>query len=113
MLTANLGEEDDLESERAVRSELLRCLFGNPYRDPVAFSPAVLAHNDGAAVKLARVVYEERDPSTGLLDAARLAILADALEEAGVDYQAALDHLRGPGPHCRGCRVLDAVLQRG
>jgi hypothetical protein len=91
---------------------LLRCVFANPFRSRVAFSPEALAHNGGAAVKLATVLAGERDPVSGELDTARLAILADALEEAGVDDEAALAHLRGPGPHCRGCHVLDAVLGR-
>jgi hypothetical protein len=42
----------------------------------------------------------------GHLDPTRLSILAGALEEAGC---AILGHLRGPGPHVRGCRALDTV----
>jgi hypothetical protein len=37
-------------------------------------------------------------------------VLADALEEAGCDERAVLDHCRGPGPHVRGCWALDLVL---
>jgi hypothetical protein len=36
-------------------------------------------------------------------------VLADALEEVGAD-RALLDHLRSPGPHVRGCFVVDALL---
>lgn len=43
-------------------------------------------------------------------DFAGLPVLADALEEAGCDHVALLAHLRGPGPHARGCWALDAVL---
>jgi hypothetical protein len=39
----------------------------------------------------------------------RLPILADALEEAGCDNLDLLNHCRGPGPHVRGCWVLDLV----
>ena len=39
-----------------------------------------------------------------------LPILADALEDAGCSDQDLLDHLRGPGPHVRGCWVVDALL---
>jgi len=39
-----------------------------------------------------------------------LAVLADALEEAGCDNTDLLLHLRGPGPHVRGCWVLDLLL---
>jgi hypothetical protein len=46
----------------------------------------------------------------GLLDPDRLPILADALEEAGCDNADILGHLRGPGPHWRGCWPLDLLL---
>jgi hypothetical protein len=39
-----------------------------------------------------------------------LPILGDALEEAGCDQPALLDHLRWDGPHRRGCWGLDLVL---
>jgi hypothetical protein len=39
-----------------------------------------------------------------------LPLLADALEDAGCGAAELLDHLRGPGPHVRGCRALDLVL---
>jgi hypothetical protein len=97
-------------AEGIAQCRLIRCMFTNPFRPPFTVSPAVLAHNDGVAVKVATVTYNDRDPATGLLDPARLAILADALEEAGVYDAAALQHLRGPGPHVRGCHAVDAVL---
>jgi hypothetical protein len=37
-------------------------------------------------------------------------ILADALEEAGCTDAAILGHCRGPGPHVRGCWVVDLLL---
>jgi len=40
---------------------------------------------------------------------ARLAVLTDALEEGGAAADL-LAHLRGPGPHVRGCFVIDALL---
>ena len=46
----------------------------------------------------------------GSLDPVRLAILADALEEAGCDSEDLLAHLRSPGPHVRGCWAVDLVL---
>ncbi len=48
----------------------------------------------------------------GTLDPERLLVLADALEEAGADCAAILEHLRGRGPHCRGCAVLDLLTGR-
>jgi hypothetical protein len=43
---------------------------------------------------------------------ARLPDLADALERRGCGNAELLAHLRGPGPHVRGCAALDAVLGR-
>lgn len=42
----------------------------------------------------------------------RLPILADALEEAGCTDEAILSHCRGPGPHVRGCWVVDLLLEK-
>jgi hypothetical protein len=53
--------------------------------------------------KLAQAIYEERDLQ-------RLAVLADALEDAGCDSAEVLGHLRSEGPHVRGCWALDLVL---
>ena len=39
-----------------------------------------------------------------------LPILADALQDAGCDHTDILEHCRGPGPHVRGCWVVDLVL---
>jgi hypothetical protein len=78
---------------------LLRCIFGNPFR-PVTFAPAWRTET---VVALAAGIYAER-----AFD--RLPILADALEEAGCDHAEVLAHCRGPGPHVRGCWVVDAVL---
>jgi hypothetical protein len=54
--------------------------------------------------KLAQGIYEDR-----AFD--RLPVLADALEDAGCTA-AILDHLRGPGPHVRGCFAVDLILGR-
>jgi hypothetical protein len=59
---------------------------------------------------LARAAYEERALSSGELDPIRLAVLADALEEAGCDDTDILAHLRAPGPHVRGCWPVDLLL---
>jgi hypothetical protein len=46
----------------------------------------------------------------GRLDNARLAVLADALEDVGCTDQEILQHLRAPGVHVRGCWALDLLL---
>jgi hypothetical protein len=88
-------------AEDAVHSALLRDAFGNPFR-PVRLHPS---WNDGVAVRLARVIYDERR-------FADLPILADALEEAGCADAAILAHCCGGGEHARGCWVVDLLTGR-
>ena len=61
-------------------------------------------------VALAQAAYDERELPAGTLDTARLGVLADALEESGCDQADLLAHLRGPGPHVRGCWAVDLLL---
>jgi hypothetical protein len=100
------GEEP---AERAAQCDLLRDLFGNPFRRP-ALQPEWLTWNDATVVRLAQAAYDERELPAGTLDNGRLAILADALEEAGCTDPDILGHLRGPGPHIRGCWPVDLCL---
>jgi hypothetical protein len=92
----------------AGQADLLRDLFGNPFR-PLALDAGSLPPT---VRDLAQAAYEERLERNRELDPTRLAILADALEEAGCTEPAVLDHLRGPGPHVRGCWPVDLVLAR-
>jgi hypothetical protein len=94
---------------RAAQARLARCIFGTRFR-AVSAEPAWLAWDGGAVVKLAQAVYDERDLPSGHLDAARLAVLADMLEEAGSADAELLGHLRSAGPHTRGCHAVDAIL---
>jgi hypothetical protein len=85
----------------------LRDLFGPlPFR-PVTVSPGWQAPQ---VVAQAQAAYDERELPAGTLDPIRLAVLADALEEAGCTDQTALEHLRGAGPHARGCWAVDLLL---
>ena len=95
--------------ERRGQAALLRDVVGNPFRSGYV-DPSWLSWNGGAVTKLARVLHDERSLPAGTLDNARLAVLADALEDAGCTDAVVLDHCRGPGPHVRGCWVVDAVL---
>jgi hypothetical protein len=97
-------------AEAAAQQALLRDLFGPlPFR-PVTIEPAWLAWNHGTVRHLAEAAYQERVRPDGTLDAARLAVLADALEEAGCADADLLGHLRGPGPHVFGCWCVDLLL---
>jgi hypothetical protein len=111
------------ETERAIQVELLRDIFGNPFR-PVRFSPD---WRTDTAVALAQQMYDSRDFSA-------MPTLADALQEAGCDSASVLEHCRAPGNllgapppfpnfresltknpsrHVRGCWVVDLVLGKG
>jgi hypothetical protein len=93
---------DLMSTEQATLCRLLRCIFGNPFH-PVTLVSSLLTWQDGTVVKLAQGIYDD-------LAFDRLPILADALEDAGCDNDDILTHCRGPGPHVRGCWVLDLIL---
>jgi hypothetical protein len=95
--------------EAEARASLLRDLFSDPTR-PVSFDRAWRAWGEGTVARLARAAYEERLLPGGGLCPDRLAVLADALEDAGCGDGALLGHLRGPGPHVRGCWPVDLCL---
>jgi hypothetical protein len=101
----------DWVAERAGPCRLLRDIVANPFVAPPRIDLAWLAWDDGTIAKLAEAAYQERSLPRGELDSERLAVLADALEEVGTD-ELLLDHLRGPGPHVRGCFVLDMLTGR-
>ena len=86
-------------TEETQQAVLFRDIFGNPFR-PVAIAPTWLTPD---VLALARGIYDDR-----AFD--QLPILADALQDAGCDNDDILSHLRGPGPHVRGCWPLDLVL---
>ena len=87
------------ENENVTQADLVRCIIGSPF-SPIAFDPNWLTSN---VVELARTIYDDR-----AFD--RMAILADALEEAGCHDPDILDHCRQPGEHVRGCWVVDLIL---
>jgi hypothetical protein len=97
--------------EISTQCDLLRDIFGNPFRR-IHISPAWLSWNDGIVPRLAQAAYEDRILPAGTLDNARLAVLADALEEAGCTDEQILTHLRSGGEHYRGCWVLDLLLRK-
>ncbi len=98
----NTGYGAALASAKLSHVHLLREVFGNPFQ-LTQIDPAWLAWNEGVVAKIARTIYQEQTFN-------QLPVLADALEDAGCDEAEILNHLRGPGPHVRGCWALDLVL---
>lgn len=80
-------------------ADLVREVAGNPFLR-VTFAAA---WSSDATVKLARKMYETRD-------FAKMPRLADTLAKAGCSAADILAHCREPGPHVRGCWVVDLVL---
>jgi hypothetical protein len=77
-------------------------LFGNLFQALQA-DLAWCTWNNGVVRNLAQRIYQDQA-------FADLPILADALEDAGCTDRELFDHLRGPGPHVRGCWALDLIL---
>jgi hypothetical protein len=96
--------------EKIVQAAILRDLFGNLFGPSTLLDAGRLAGTVSTVAKLAGAAYEDRELPAGTLDHGRLAVLADALEEAGADAELVV-HLRHPGPHWRGCFALDALLE--
>src|ERR1043165_735643 len=95
-----LADQGILNLHSQVRSsicDLLRDLFGNPFR-PITVEPA---WRTSTVVSLAQVIYDERQFEG-------LPVLADALEEAGCTNPEILSHCRGSGPHVKGCWAVDS-----
>ncbi len=94
------------QTERTELSSIVRELFVNLFR-PISIKPD---WQTPTVTTLAAVAYDERALPSGELDPARLAVLSDALEEAGCDNADILNHCRQPGVHVRGCWLLDLIL---
>jgi hypothetical protein len=99
--TSAVGSITGLDGE-AIPCHLLRDVFGNPFR-PAVMKREWVAANDRSVEAVARAIYQDRAFN-------RMPILADALEDAGCDDAVILAHCRGPGPHVRGCWVVDLIL---
>jgi hypothetical protein len=93
-------DPDRADYDNFLRCERLREVVGNPFR-AVRFAPSWRTSD---VLLLARGIYEGR-----AFD--RMPILADALQDAGCDSEAILNHCRdASATHVRGCWVVDLVL---
>lgn len=102
-------EDEHRADEERAQCDLIRCVLGNPFRsvilDPAWRNPTV--------VTLAHAAYQERELPSGTLDPVRLAVLADALEDAGCTDPDILSHCRQSNEHCRGCWLVDLLIGKG
>jgi len=89
------------QAEFVAHAALIRDIFGNPFR-PITLDPSWLT---STVLALATGIYAERAND-------RMPILADALEDANCTNEDILNHCRGPGPHVRGCFVVDLLLSK-
>ena len=89
------------EAENTIYSSTLRDIIANPFRS-VALNRALLTWEGCTIANIAQAIYDDR-----AFD--RLPVLADALEDAGCDNADILAHCRQPGPHVRGCWVIDRL----
>lgn len=90
-------------AERAAQAALLREVLGDRTRGPLARLPrGWRAWEGGTVPRVAARVYAESDFEA-------LPVLADALEEVGCTDGGLLGHLRGHGPHVRGCWAVDLL----
>lgn len=78
---------------------------GNPFHRK-AIAPDLLTWRDGFIGHLARDIYDHQTWED-------VAILGDALEDAGCTDRTILEHCHGKGPHVRGCWVVDRLTGRG
>ena len=87
------------KGEAQAQSHLLRDIFANPFhavrRTPAASAPEI--------TKLAQDMYNERAFEA-------MPKLADSLKQAGSVDPDVLNHCLDPGPHVRGCWVVDLIL---
>jgi hypothetical protein len=100
-------QEQAAAAERCYQADILRCVVGHPFRRPAPVS----AWRNPTVDELAQTAYDARSYDLPRpLDPDRLAVLADALEDAGCTDAALLEHCCGSGPHVRGCWVVDLIL---
>ena len=88
-------------SEASAQARLIDEIFGNPFC-PVALDPTWLS---STVLALAQGIYDE-------IAFDRMPILADALQDAGCEQDTILNHLRGDGPHTKGCWAVDLLTGR-
>jgi hypothetical protein len=101
-LGGNENWQHGIASLHPLLPPLLRDVCGNPFR-PICHTPSNMHWNNRTVRGTAQSIYQDR-----LFD--DMPTFAEALEKAGCMDAAILGHCRGPGPHVRGCWVVDQLL---
>ncbi|MGL6076861.1 MAG: hypothetical protein ACRC8S_22125 [Fimbriiglobus sp.] len=93
------------EASAAHRAQILaefcdqfRDVAGNPLRGVILAQE----HRTAEVMAMAQEIH-----TRGLFDL--MPLLGDALEAAGCQSPALLEHCRGPGPHVRGCWAISLI----
>ncbi len=90
------------EEDEKRHANVMREIAGDPFAD-IYLDPALVGWRDGTIPKLAQACYDSNDFSM-------IGILGDALEEAGCNERAILEHVRREQTHYRGCWAIDLIL---
>jgi hypothetical protein len=98
------------KAERKARCGLVRDLVRNPFCPSPPIPSSILAWKAGTVRRLAEGIYQERQMPAGTFDTARIAVLADALLDAGCTDEDLIAHCRSEGSHVRGCWAVDLIL---
>jgi hypothetical protein len=102
-------DQPQQDSESLAQFQLFHDIFGPDPSRTLAIDPSWRTQ---VILALAEAAHEDRPLPGGTLNSARLAVLGDALLDAGCTDPGLLAHLRSPGPHVRGCHVLDMLAGR-
>jgi hypothetical protein len=101
---AETQDSSDWKRQQRRLADLLRDIFGDPFSEPIG--EVVLLPNDLAIVQsIAGSIYDQACWT-------EISVLADALQDAGCESPAILNHLCGPGPHVKGCWAIDTLTDR-
>jgi hypothetical protein len=102
---ANPWSGDAKKVSRRTQAAILRDILGDPLNPAPATDPGWLLWNAGTVARMAQAIYDNATFDD-------LAILGDALEDAGCRNREILEHCRSGGLHVRGCWVLNLLLQK-
>lgn len=94
------GLADGGIAERQIQTRILHCIFG-----PLLFRAISVEATFVTPVirDLAHLIYHEQN-------FAKLPMLGDLLRQSGCNDADILDHCQQPGPHVRGCWVIDLLM---